>query len=45
MRQGSAGVSEVLASLLAATQELKKYFDVSSGYLGSLKLMPSAKKK
>jgi len=36
---------EVPDSLLAATSELKKYFDVSYTYVGSLKPKPAAKKK
>jgi TfoX/Sxy family transcriptional regulator of competence genes len=36
---------EVPASLLSSTQELKKYFDRSYEYVGSLKPKPSPKKK
>ncbi len=36
---------EVPDSLLASTRELKKFFDCSYAYVGSLKPKPSAKKK
>ena len=36
---------EVPASLLSATRELKKYFDCSYRYVGSLKPKPTTKKK
>lgn len=36
---------EVPDSLLSSTQELKKYFDCSYPYVGSLKPKPTAKKK
>jgi hypothetical protein len=36
---------EVPGSLLAKTQELKKYFDSSYAYVSSLKPKPTAKKK
>ena len=36
---------EVPDSLLASTQELKKYFDSSCAYVGTLKPKPTTKKK
>ena len=36
---------EVPDSLLSATQELKKFFDCSYNYVGSLKPKPTTKKK
>jgi hypothetical protein len=36
---------EVPDSLLASTRELKKFFDCSYAYVGSLKPKPTAKKK
>jgi hypothetical protein len=36
---------EVPDSLLASTKELKKFFDLSYEYVGSLKPKPTAKKK
>jgi TfoX/Sxy family transcriptional regulator of competence genes len=36
---------EVPDSLLASTKELKKFFDLSYAYAGSLKPKPAAKKK
>jgi hypothetical protein len=36
---------EVPDSLLSKTQELKKYFDASYSYVGSLKPKPTTKKK
>jgi TfoX/Sxy family transcriptional regulator of competence genes len=36
---------EVPDSLLASTQELKRFFDCSYAYVGSLKPKPTAKKK
>ena len=36
---------EVPDSLLTKTQELKRYFDCSYAYVGSLKPKPTAKKK
>jgi len=36
---------EVPPSLLASTKELKKYFDLSFAYVGSLKPKPTTRKK